>query len=672
MSRRPQNNPRPKLRAKSGSSPQAVNTRGILEELFTHPPVSRAELEQRLAPARIGEARRFLVERLARGDIEENEGDLLVSIFHILGIGRESQALLDVVAAPEQHRHIRAYALTVLLHADPAYSEKLREVVSERDLLSLAAQPMCQFLCQIEGSPDEADQLALTLESAPDDLRLPLFEHLDEFRKQSGVPAAVAYEGVLRRPLLKELRAPILKALSAEGGRDAIALIEALRSESSDPQTQRLLQGALLRLRTRALDGQTRPLGKTCAHISSCDGQSAFFVLCERENPDGTHTLALLCIRAAGDVRDGYVATRQPASQVLTLLSRFQNDAGTEFVCVSLEQAAPLIHMAVERARATADGDVAPPPEGALPALRFFERVEPLPLPPVSRARRPTLTSLRALLRRPPYKRSWFIDPSDLEASGVRPPPSEQPSAGWFTAATRRLAQNRALMQRVAAMARHMANWHQLRDEPAPAGLCLAAAEATEQDPEGSALLRVLLERLFLPTGTRPIEADELQEDPLGEPSRRQYIKSRFFLDVAAPKGRDLALLDFTEAALLALERALETVPGDARPREDVVQEAAHDIARLFRDFVLLTRQSSPSLLGDRMAEIIAASGHLPAEECRRLSLMILAALVSFVDEVCGDCPVRCLSRPRAAVAAEFFSPMHPALSSAEPLHPQP
>ena len=490
MPRRPQNRPRHRLHktlhpsgpGTAPKNPHVESARGIIDELFEHPPVSRAELEQRLAPASVLEARRTLVERLLRGDVEETDGDLLISIFHVLGIGREAQALFDLVADARRQRHVRAYALTVLLHADPLYSDKLREVVPEEDLLSLAAQPMCQFLCHIEGHPEEAEQLALTLESAPEDLRLPLFRHLDDFRLQSGVPAAVAYEEVLRRKALEALRPAILQALGQEGGHDAVELIEALRGECDDPKTQRMLQGVLLRLRTRALEGRTQPLGKTRAYISSCDGQSAFFVLGERENPDGTHTLALLCIRAAGDVRDGYVATRQQKDQTQILLGRFTTDAGTEFVAVPLEQAAPLVHLAVERT--LAEGRRLP--DAALPALRFFERVDAQPLPLHHGRARPTLAALRQLLSRPPYARSWFIDPSDLESCRITPPLRERPTLTWLTQASRKLSAHPALLQRVSAMARHMAVWHRLRGEEEIADLLDAAAQTTERAPQKS------------------------------------------------------------------------------------------------------------------------------------------------------------------------------------------
>jgi hypothetical protein len=353
---------------------------------------------------------------------------------------------------------------------------------------------------------------------------------------------------------------------------------------------------------------------------------------------------------------------------VRSLLSRFTSDAGTEFVEVPLELAAPIVEQAVQRTQAEGK----PLPDSAIPALRFFERVTAQPLPIVKRAGRVTLASLRTLLQRPAYRRSWFVDPSDLEACGVEPPRGGRPNLSWLVRAMGRLAASPVLVRRVIAMARHMAVWHQLRDEAAAAGLCLMVAELTEADPERSPLLRVLLEQLFVPTPQALGDEDEGSEpEPLGEPGRRQFLKSRFFLEVSAPKGRDLALLDLTEAALMALERAVEAMPGEARPREDVVQEAAHGVAQLFRDYVTSNRQSPPGQLSDRMAEIIAVATQLPAAECHRVSLMLLASLVAFVDEVCGSCPSHCLNRPRASFAAEFFSPMHPALKPTEPSHSQ-
>ncbi len=188
----------------------------------------------------------------------------------------------------------------------------------------------------------------------------------------------------------------------------------------------------------------------------------------------------------------------------------------------------------------------------------------------------------------------------------------------------------------------------------------LAAAEATQEAPDSSPLLRVLLERSFDEVRA-PDAAEPETAVALGDPLRRQYLKSRFFVEVETPRGRDLALLDFAEAALLALENALDTLPGDTRPREDELQEVAYVMAVLFRDYVLPKVPSAATVLTERMAAALAVTCRLEAEPSRQLALAVLSALVSFVDEVCGRCAVGCLHRPRAGVGPEFFATTHPA-----------
>lgn len=632
---------------------RSTDTRAILDELFAHPPVSRAELEGRLAPASAIEVRRILLDRVVRGRLREAESDLVVSAFHIVGLGRDAEALIDVVADPRRERHVRACALAVLLAADPTHSERLRTLVPPDDLLSLVAEPLCQFIFHAEADPDEGEPLLSALESVPAEMLPSLFQQLDERRRQGGVPAAVAYERVLRQPSLAALHPAILTALTSEGGQDAVELIEELRSQASDPAARRALQGVLMRMATRSMEGRTRLPGVASAFVSSCDGQSTFFIMGDRQNLDGTHTLALLCVSAQSGIRDGHIATRQQPSGGDSLLERFAAEAGTEFARITMEQAAALVELYRGRG--------ADLPAESLPALRFFGRVEAAALPVIAKARRPSLAMLRSLVQKRPYEQSWFIDRADLASVSAQAPARRQPSVAWFTKTTAALAQRQALIDRLVAMAQHMAIWHQLRGEAAFAGLCLSAAESTRTAPAQSPLLRVLLERSFDEVRT-PDAATIAGEPVLGDPLRRQYIKSRFFVQLEEPRGRDLALLDFAEAALLAAERALDSLPGDARPREDELQEAAFAMATLFRDYVLpKPSAAAASTLSDRMAAVLMDVCRQDGESARRIALSVLSALVSFIDEVCGPCATACLHRPRANVSPEFFAPTHPA-----------
>jgi hypothetical protein len=705
----------------------AAKTRDILEELFEHPPVSRAELEQRLAPVSLPSARRLLAERLAAPELTESDGELLVSVFQCVGVGQQGQALVALVSNPKVDQRIRAHALTILLHEDPAYGESLRQYVSDSELLLLAAQPLCNVIATIEADPAEAEDLAAALESVAEDLRPALFAQVEEYRRQVGTPAAVAYEQVLRRPALLPLRPIVIAAMVHEGGHDALSLIEALRNEETDATRRRALQGALLRLHTRSLDGHWRGTGEACAYVSSCDGQGAFFVLGHRDNPDGRCTLAMLCVRAAGDVRDGYVVPGQPPEQVDRLLRKFADDASTEFVRVTVAQASPLVQQAV--ARTLALGMAVP--LDAVPALRFFERVEGAaakpgaPEPPG----RATRAALRKLMRRPAYRRSWFFDESDLNSAGIAVP-ARAPTAPaqWLDEAARRLARSPALAQRLVAMADHMAVWHGLAGEPAAQAELAAARRATAADFAKSPLVHVLLERTwtvlqprprplrsaapprglrtFAPAGGVYAAADAPSDEPgdeivaampdevpedcepdgfddeadllpglgpsdrprspsksrLVDPARRQILKARFFAELTRPTGRDLALLDLTEATLVALQSSLELVPSDCLPREEHQQAAAHGIATVFRDYLLAQKRVDIGKLSTRFAAVLAKTCHLPPALCDSLGRALLRASATFVDKVCHRCPVGCLDRPRSAVSAEFFSPEHPAL----------
>lgn len=650
-------------------SRSAESTRAIVEDLFRHPPVNRAELEQRLEAASAPEVRRLLVERLTSAQIEGAEGDLLVHVFQILRVGSAAEELLALVADGTHDVKARALAMSVLLHENPDYGAALRNVIPENDLLELAAQPLCHAMAGVESAPEDGEQLAAALEMVPAEIRSSLFEQLERHRKKSGIPAAVAYEEVLRHKSLRALRPAILSAIVSEGGHDAIALVERLHEAESDPTARRELLGALMRLRTRSLDGHIRPLGESAAHISSCDGQGAYFVLGDRKNPDGTHTLALLCIRAAGEIRDGYILSGQPPEQVDALLNRFSVDAGTRFVKVSVEAAAPLVFSAVKQMESRG---LSPPPD-AVPVLRFFDR-GPHPRspvgPPGADSVRPTLTALRRLMKRDEYRRSWFVDAGDLNRAGVEPPRGRI-DASFLRAATKRLARGRVLVERVVAMARHMAAFHTLSNDPEAAALCSAAADDTLRAPADSALLRVLLERFLAPPEPEDMDRgiDEDEAEPLGEllgqPERRQFLKHRFFREVTEPRGRDLAQLDLTEATLVALEQLIDELPGDERPRDESQQEAAFAIAGHFRSFITSQKKHTlPEKVVAACADVLRRECGLRKPDGDYVARGLFMSLIAFVDEVCSTCPVRCLSRPGANLAATFFSSEHPALES--------
>ncbi|MFO0579546.1 MAG: hypothetical protein U1A78_36575 [Polyangia bacterium] len=695
-----------------------AETQDALRGIFRHPPVNPAELEQRLRDLDVSSARRFLIDKLRAPQLGEAEGGLIISIFRVLGLGDATEALIELVCDREAQRRARAYALTSLLHEDGSVGERLRRSVPEGELLLLAAQPVFDVLVSVESDPAAAGEVASALEGLDPAMQPALFSQLEQLRRQVGTPAVIAYGEVLQRGSVTNpaVRKELIAALVEEGGADAAMLLQSLRDGEKDPLLRRELQGALLRLRTRSLDGQAQSLGEYSARISSCDGQGAYFVLGSRKNPDGRVTLALLCVRAAADLRDGYVLTAQPPAQQKKLLQAFSAEAGTQFAQVSPPVACALIKGAVSRTLALG----MPLPVDSLPALRFFERFEPQPLPAIEPAPRSKLTAaaLRKLLARPEYRVSWFFDDADLQSTNIPPerlPPG--PRSPLVAAVLQALHDSggAGLTRRVVAMARHMALFHSLRGEVKEAALLSAAADATEQDFVRSPLCRVLLERYFEPPDDEDDAAAPLPEagphepvrsraqDPMtselesrdegdetgdddaeiggladvgidaagdipdlfravtSRPARRQHLKGRFFASVESPRGRDLLLLDLTEAVTLGLHRALALLPGDVRPRDEQQEQAAYAMAVDLRSFLLDRRRSDVKALAGKLAEELVKTCYLPSEIASALALSVLLVATRFVDEVCGRCPVRCIDEPARLVREPYFAPHHPA-----------
>ena len=147
----------------------------------------------------------------------------------------------------------------------------------------------------------------------------------------------------------------------------------------------------------------------------------------------------------------------------------------------------------------------------------------------------------------------------------------------------------------------------------------------------------------------------------VGDPEARQRIRMELFVDVNDPKGKDLAALDLTEAALFSLTDAIEALPGSHRPREDDLLQAAGAVATLFVRWVISRRQRAADALVGDMEKALEPVTDLSAVERSALVAQVLPAMATFVGEVCEHCPVACLTRPRADAAEAFFAEKHPA-----------
>ena len=633
-------------------------TRSILQELFSHPPVNQAELERRLSSIDVSVARAELIKQLQAGEVEEQDASLFGAVFHVLGVEDAYEKLLAIAQDQNQSSHVRSRAMGVLAEEEPDDLDSLMECLPPEDVTPLAELSLREMLATIQADPEQADSVTYVLESTPQDAHTFMAEQIEHCRKQAGTPAVAAYSQILESEDFSHLRPLFLRAIVDEGGTLGIELLERLRDKTDNKCAHRDLQGAILRLRTHSIDPSAShevPEGE--AHLGSCDGQGAFILLGCFHNPDGTMTLADLCIRCAADVRDGFVIPRGTVEDAEELLHEIQVGLGTAFVDIPLHQAAALVAAAEQRTKAQSLSI----PEDAQPAVALFKRAlhavgvagdDALERTPPKRL---TLKKVRSLFEMEEYHLSWFFDVGDLDSVGVALPANKSVKAQWYRQVAGKLATPQ-IISRVVSMARHMQQWHGWRGEAEMAGLCCALADATEEDFVTSPLVRVMLEQSLSP----PTDCMISDMGSYGDAVLRQHLKALFFQNVDVPRGKDLARLDLTEAALVSLDSIFDGLPGECRPREDERYATAFALGKTFADFMMSGKQNPIEQLARHMTGALRKSSRLSWEQRQHVVLMVLPLLGSYLDEVCAICPVGCLEDPQAKVEDEFFSPSHP------------
>jgi hypothetical protein len=647
--------------------PPAQPARDVVADLIDRPPMNDGELERRLQHVEPEDARREIVDRLFDGGAPRETVDLLASALLVLGATGHETRLERIAADPRRSRSERWTALSLVYSTSPERANRVLVGLQPTDGLQLTLQPAAEAVSDVLTDPAHGDTIADALEALPHELRPEAFAYLEELRRRAESPAVLVYRELLQRQGVEELRDLILEAVVKEGGAEAAAELVELRNEASAPGSQKAFQRALLRLGTRAIEAPAKALApKGQAHLGICDGQGAFIVLGCFENKDGTTSIADLCIRASAEVRDGFAAASMDEREIRTLFERMRESGLGDLAPLSLADAAEIVFAGVERTR-QAGLSV---PQDARAAVLLFERAlgarvasgdAPGPQSsPVTMADAPgpargpvTLAEARALLALPCYE-SWFFDAGDLAAAGVILP--QKPTRSWTDGALARL-ETSEVVPRLLAMLPHMARWHALRGEADRAAICRTAFADMTKSFRKAAVPRVMLERSI-----QKLHAHAATKvGVVGDPDARQRIRMGLFLDVNDPKGRDLAALDLTEAALFAVTDAIEALPGSRRPREDDVLHASGAVANLFVRWVLSRRQRAPDALVGDMEKAVEPLAALTAAERSALVAKVLPAMATFVAEVCERCPVACLTHPKADAAAAFFAETHPA-----------
>lgn len=616
----------------------------FIQHLLDQPPATDAAFERQLAEHPAAELRAALVDLLARPDLEAGERSLFWSAMNKLGPGAESARLQSIVLDRKNPRIVRSLALVALgPPSTPEVEAFYRKLPQEEHLLGLEAT-LEEIVDALQSNPDAGREITSQLVQAKGPGQLPLATAFVERTLEAGVPLELFFGDALQRPDLHTIRPMLLRAFVEHGGVGAIDALEQTRMKLPGEQAKREVAGALLKLRTRLQVSPEKNEGE--AYVGTCDGEGAYAILAVTGSGK-RRRLANVVLRATGEIRDGFYDGDVTTEFVEQMIDRVETETSTRHAKVSMAQASYLVTHAMNMTTAN-DGRV---PADARIAVQAITKTLPAKPEPVPTAERVDEAFLREALEHDLVFESWFFDDGDL--GGLEPPKSGKVTKAWHAKATKQLEP--VAKARVYGMARHHAWWSQAVDDLESASQFAAAAQEVEADFRGSTLVRLMLEKtLALP--------DSADDDMLAGPAighdegLRRRLKTLYFADVKRPTGRDLARLDFTEVAYAALSHAYTTFPSERRPPDEVLLETAAALGPALATMIIDQQMGDANL----KALFDASPGLTDAEKQTLMSLPFQLAL-GFAEDVCEQCPVRCIDKPKGSFAKAFDDARHPA-----------
>lgn len=644
-------------RAQRGARKQSAieRARSVIAELFNEPPSTDVEIPARLEGVDPKLARLVLVERLRGGEPSDPETELFMALFGHLGVAEQRSTMADIVLDSKQSHRVRAYACGLLATEDPVLAEQLMDRLPLQDRMAIIDVPFIDMLVWAQADMRASEQLADALDALDLEAQVMTFERLESHRKRVGTGAVSAYGPSLRRHKAPGLHRLMLDSLVEESAPEGLELVRALRDAEREPTVRRTWQGALLRMGTRAIDPTARKEAlRGRAYISSCDHHGDFVLLGCIDNPDGSVSVANVCIRVDAELRAGFVLLRQTQDDVAEIMSDLESTGGG-LAPLALGDAAAMIEDAALRTAARRKKI----PRDAEPAMGLLRRAASNPSkhkPEIAPAWDTSPPRVRTLIERPEHARIWILTDADREVLDILPPPSNGMDDAWIREAAGWWAKRSKRRNRLVAMARHMALWHRARKEHDEAALCASLARMTEKRVATSPLVIAMLERAFL--GSNP------EVLAFTDPARRDRIRKSRLASVTVPKGKDLARLDFTEAAFVTLTAALQEI--DPLPVDDAQRLAiAGDIADAFVDGRIGRKHPDAiDKLRQRVSDLVQSIPSLPASAADKVASYVLTTLESFQSTVCSRCEVRCVDHARAHFPKDFFSDAHPALDT--------
>jgi hypothetical protein len=477
-----------------------VETEKIITGLFSTCCVVRSEIRQQMTTVDKVSARRIVVDQLSAPGVTKARGPLILAILEEIGVGEERLRLMALALDDQRPPRVRMWAAMALSGRDPDMMALLINDLEPAGITDIAEDAVAELM-----TIQRPDRIGATVARAFREWHRTtgierLLDRIESCRMALGISCTEAYKEALTSKPLTSIWPKLLEYFIQEGSEEGIELLETRRNETRSEEERRRLQSALLRLRsTRIAPGMQRTKIEGYSLVSNCDGQGGILVLGIFENRDGTFSLSELYLRVGGGIVEGIVHGRIGRDSVAHIIQHHELDTNCAFAKTSLEASAALVVAAADRHEEKKEGVSK---SELRQAVMLFRRVEPASSDEIIQglsAKELSLDDIRALLKRPEYKRAWIFDLEDLKRFGFSTVWTAEEKTGEETLAPSRLhldiQRTEPLRRRLTTMAKHMARWHCWRGETAEAGLCIALARDVAEDLNESRLLQAIWER---------------------------------------------------------------------------------------------------------------------------------------------------------------------------------
>ena len=647
-----------------------------IRRIIQQPSIYTDEFRQRVSGVDPAAGRMVVLGMILNDKTAARERDAILMLAETFGLGKDPDPLLDLIQDEGAGDATRRVALLVLIATNPAALGRMGSDLDPELMAGMAREADAMVLRSVLEDPDDAAEITAFFLGLPPENREFAFEHLDRSRKGMMVPAWITYIDLLAEEQLEPLHEAVIAAISLETRATDVDVWDELMDLDLAPETRNRVQAELMRRRTSLLNTGgaatvvARPFTAVAsAWISECDGVGAYVVMVRVELENGGVHLLNTCLRTTGELRDGFVlADRQP-QEWDEILEMLEMESEITFTRLPLARATELVAAArvsplnestvgmdlnlraaaiLQWATVLGDGDKTD--------LRLTAATAPEPAV--------ADTDLPRLFDEPELD-TWFLNAADLvdlKVEAVRPPETDD---AWLAERLDRI-NTPHIREHLASLFRHMAWYHLWRDDRPAATRYAGAAELLADEETAVPVLRPYLER-SLDIHRREEESDDGTEHySFGDPVTRENLRLLCFPRLTRPKGKHMAILDLTEAALTVVEIRTADFAIDRQPRQDALPQIALAIAKAEVD-MLLAGGSGYDLPDEpkrfrRMINAIRKHSGLTADEAAELWTDVMPQLNAFVFNICGNCPVQCLRRPTGDMSEWFNLPVHPAM----------